>query len=35
MAEFINGHFRHHMNDEAERGEAAAELMQIVRSYFR
>jgi DNA-binding FrmR family transcriptional regulator len=35
MAELIDGHIRHHMNNEAEREEAADELMQIVRSYLR
>jgi len=35
MAELIEGHIRHHVNDPAEREQATGELMQIVRSYLR
>jgi DNA-binding FrmR family transcriptional regulator len=35
MAELIDGHIRHHVNNAAEREEATEELMEIVRSYLR
>jgi DNA-binding FrmR family transcriptional regulator len=35
MAELIDGHIRHHVNDPAQREQATEELMQIVRSYLR
>jgi DNA-binding FrmR family transcriptional regulator len=35
MAELIDGHIRHHVNNAAERERATEELMQIVRSYMR
>jgi DNA-binding FrmR family transcriptional regulator len=35
MAELIDGHIRHHVNDPAEREQATEELMEIVRSYLR
>jgi DNA-binding FrmR family transcriptional regulator len=35
MAELIDGHIRHHVLGEARNGQAAEELMEIVRSYLR
>ena len=35
MAELIDGHIRHHVNNAAEREQATEELMEIVRSYLR
>jgi len=35
MAELIDGHVRHHVNNPAEYEKATDELMEIVRSYLR
>jgi DNA-binding FrmR family transcriptional regulator len=35
MAELIDGHIRHHVNNPTEREKATDELMEIVRSYLR
>ena len=35
MAELIEGHIRHHVQNATEREKATNELMQIVRSYLR
>ncbi len=35
MAELIDGHVRHHVNNATERERATDELMEIVRSYLR
>ena len=35
MAELIEGHIRHRVNDPAGREQATEELMEIVRSYLR
>lgn len=35
MAELIDGHIRHHVLGKTRSGQAAEELMEIVRSYLR